>query len=208
MAAVTGAVAVTSLILRLAPGGWSALDWGFSERMRSGISTALQALSLIQGDAEGLSPALVATLYRTAEVQAQVFPAMLGLASLASLGVAWWIFVRLGFGSQRGLGPLREFRFNDHLVWLFIGGLVMLVAGGDGGAARAGSNAVVFMGALYALRGAAVVVFLGGGMSALGALLLALGLLFVAPVILAGALAIGLGDTWLDVRRRIREAAA
>lgn len=208
LGAVSGAAAGAALVLSGTPGGWSALDWRVGERMRGGIATALEAVRAVQGESEAFSPALVAAVYRTAEVQAQVFPAMLGLASLAALGVAWWIYVRLGFGSDRGLGPLGEFRFNDHLVWLFIGGLVLLVAGGEGAPGRAGSNAVVFMGALYALRGAAVVVFLGGGVTALGAMLLALGLLFVAPVILAGALVIGLGDTWLDIRRRIREAAA
>lgn len=205
LGAVTGAAAVAALILGVGS-GWSALDWGLGERLRSGIATAMTALRTVQGEA--LSPAVVGAIYQTAELQAQVFPAMLGLASLAALGVAWWIYVRLGFGSDRGLGPLREFRFNDHLVWLFIAGLLLLVGSGGGGAARIGSNTVVFMGALYALRGGAVVMFLGGGFSALGALLLALGLVFVAPVMLAGAMVIGLGDTWLDIRRRIRQAAA
>ena len=208
LGAVSGAAAAAVAVLGLSPGRWAVLDWRVGERMRAGISTALEAVRAVQGEGEALSPALVAAVYRTAEVQAQIFPATLGLASLAALGVAWWVYVRLGFGSDRGLGPMREFRFNDHLVWMFIAGLVLLVTGGESGPGRAGSNAVVFMGALYALRGTAVVVFLGGGVSALGALLLALGLLFVAPVVLAGALVIGLGDTWLDIRGRIREAAA
>ena len=36
---------------------------------------------------------------------------------------------------------------------------------------------------------------------------LALGLIFLPPVILMGALVIGLGDTWLDLRARARAAA-
>jgi hypothetical protein len=42
------------------------------------------------------------------------------------------------------------------------------------------------------------------GQSALSAVLLVLGLVFVAPVMMIGALVIGLGDTWLDLRARAR----
>ncbi len=208
LGSVAGATAVAATILGVRPGSWSTLDWSMAQRLRTGVETALDAIRAVRGEGQALSPGVVSTIYRTVEAQARVFPAMLGLASMAALGVAWWLYVRLAHGSDRGLGRLREFRFNDHLVWLFIGGLVLLVAGGHGGPARVGANAVVFMGALYALRGAAVVVFMGGGVSALGAFLLALGMLFLAPVLLAGAVMIGLGDTWLDIRRRIRQAAA
>lgn len=199
-----GAVAVALLA---GSGTWQALDWQIGERMRAGIGAALEAVRLLQ-EGGTLSPALVTAVYRTAEGQAQLFPALVALASLAALGVAWWLYLRLAQTSDRGLAPLREFRFNDHLVWLFIGGLVLAIAGGGEGLRRAGSNAVVFMGALYAVRGAAVVSFFGSGLSLFGTLLLLLGLLFVAPVILMGALVIGLGDTWLDLRTRARAMTA
>ena len=60
------------------------------------------------------------------------------------------------------------------------------------------------MGALYALRGAAVVLFLNGGLSLLGGVLVALAMVLMAPVVLAAALLIGLSDTWLDVRTKVR----
>jgi hypothetical protein len=150
----------------------------------------------------------VSAVYRTVEVQAAVFPALLGIASMASLGVAWWLYVRLSSGSDQGLGPLRDFRFNDHLVWLFIAGLVLVVIRWGDALAGVGANAVVFMGALYALRGAAVIMFLSGGLSLFGYVLVGLGLLFVPPLVLVGALVVGIGDTWLDVRNRTRSRAA
>ena len=73
---------------------------------------------------------------------------------------------------------------------------------------RTGWNAVAFMGALYALRGAAVVAFFGGGQTLFGLLALAVALILVAPVVLTGALVIGLGDTWLDLRGRARALMA
>jgi hypothetical protein len=165
----------------------------------------IDALETVRGEA--MTPDLVGAVQATAETQAQLFPALVGLASMAGLGLAWWLYVRLALGRRGALGPLRDFRFNDHWVWLFVGGLLALILGVGELGTRAGSNAVLFMGALYALRGAAVVLFVNGGISAFGVGLLALGMMFLAPVILAGALLIGLGDTWLDIRTRAARAA-
>jgi hypothetical protein len=63
------------------------------------------------------------------------------------------------------------------------------------------------MGGLYAVRGAAVVAFLSGGLSFVNGLFLAVAMLFVSPLVIGGALIIGLGDTWLDVRTQAEKAA-
>lgn len=175
--------------------------------MGEGVATAMEALRLLRGGG-ALPPALVTAVYETVEIQASVFPALLGITSMAALGVAWWGYVRLSSGSDQGLGPLRDFRFNDHLVWVFITGLVLILPRWGEIVARVGANAVVFMGALYAVRGAAVILFLSGGLSLLGYVLLVFGLLFVPPLVLMGALVIGLGDTWLDVRSKAGSGAA
>jgi hypothetical protein len=208
LAALAGAAGVTAAFLVASPGAWRVLDWSVAERMREGVATALDAVRVLRGGEAGLSPALVATVHQAAETQAHLFPALLALGSLAGLGVAWWMYVRLGLGVHGALAPVRRFRFNDQLVWLFVGGLVLLVAGLGEGWTRAGSNTVVFMGALYALRGAAVVLFVNGGISVLGLVVLGFGMLFLAPVILVGALFIGLGDTWLDLRAKAASRAA
>ena len=204
LGSVVGSVAVTALWVAVRPGSWNVLDWLVSEKIRRGMATALQAITLMQGEA-GVSTALVTTVYQAADAQASVFPAMLGLASMAALAVAWWFYVRLAHQDSDGLGPAREFRFNDHLIWLLISGLLLWVLGFGPGWSRAGSNAVVFMGALYALRGAAVVLFFYGGLSALGAVLFVLSLILMGPVIVGGAVMIGLGDTWLDLRTRAKK---
>jgi hypothetical protein len=103
------------------------------------------------------------------------------------------------------LSLLRYYRFNDHLVWVLVVGLVLLVTAMDEPLGRVGANAVVFMGALYALRGAAVVVFISGGVSLIGYVVTGVGLLLVPAMLLGGALVIGVGDTWLDVRGRVAE---
>jgi hypothetical protein len=207
LGAVVGATAAAAAFLALRSDAWGSVQWAIRDRMSDGVGTAMEAWRLMRGG-QALPPALVSAVYRTVEVQAAVFPALLGIASMASLGVAWWLYVRLSSGSDQGLGPLRDFRFNDHLVWLFIAGLVLVVIRWGDALAGVGANAVVFMGALYALRGAAVIMFLSGGLSLFGYVLVGLGLLFVPPLVLVGALVVGIGDTWLDVRNRTRSRAA
>jgi hypothetical protein len=121
--------------------------------------------------------------------------------------VAWWARGRLLGDRARGLSPLKDFRFNDHLVWVLVLGLLMLVLQ-LGGTARLGSNALVLIGALYALRGAAVFLFVSGGMSLLGYVAFVLLLVLVPPVMLGTAALIGIGDTWLDLRSRTADEAA
>jgi hypothetical protein len=41
--------------------------------------------------------------------------------------LAWWVFAKLSWSHGEGIGPLREFRFNDQLVWVFIAGLGFLL---------------------------------------------------------------------------------
>jgi hypothetical protein len=77
------------------------------------------------------------------------------------------------------------------------------------GAARAGYNLLLFMSALYALRGLAVFVFLArGAPTATSIVLGALATLLFYPVVFTAALLVGLGDTWLDVRGRVVAAAS
>jgi hypothetical protein len=206
LGSVAGAALVSAVVLAIRSGAWQAVEWVVQDRMVRAISGFLDAARLMRGG-KGLPPALVTTIYEAVDKQIAVFPAMLGLASVAALGVAWWAYVRLTTGNDQAVGPLRYFRFNDHLVWVFIGGVLLLVLRA-GAFARVGANAVVFMGALYAVRGAAVILFMSGGLSFFGYVLLVFGMLFVPPLILTGALVVGIGDTWLDVRKRLGSTRA
>lgn len=207
LASVGGAAAAAAGLLALQGGAWTAVEWAVKERLERGLGTALDALRVLGGGDEP-SPALVAAVQETVQAQTQVFPALLGVSTLAALGAAWWLYLRLSSGSDQGVGPLRDFRFNDHLVWVFILGLVLLVTSWGSAFSRVGANAVVFMGALYAVRGAAVIMFLSGGFSLFGYALLAFGLVFLPPLVLTGAMVVGIGDTWLDVRGRTRARSA
>ena len=144
-----------------------------------------------------------------------LFPALLALESLAGLALAWATYHRLGrtrLGAP--LKPLREFRFNDQLVWGLIVGITVLVLPTLAGARGVGSNLLLFFGALYAMRGLGVLAWFIAPQSL--ALTLTAGFLLLwAPfinvvvalgfiVLAVAALGLGLGDTWADWRNRVR----
>ena len=200
LGAVFGAFLGMALLFRARPGEWSLVEWLVRGRMELAMSSVLQAVRLNVGpDAVPLE--VEAQALEAVALQGWVFPALLGLASLAGLGVAWFLYKRISRSPEQAIRPLREFRFNDQLVWVLILGVTALLLT-SGVLERIGINAVVFMGALYAVRGAAVVLFLTGGLSILGLILLLVGFFLLAPLLVGGALFIGLGDTWFDLRRR------
>ena len=201
LAAVGGSGVVAGVFYLLRADAWSNLDWGVNDRLSVVLGNVLQGLEVVR-EGQAVSPALVAAVYRTVELQAAVFPAVLALESMAALGVAWWLYRRLGFHDDQGLAPVRQFAFNDHLVWVLIAGLVLVVTRMSDGAGRVGANLAVFMTALYALRGAGVVAFVNGGLSLFGALMFVLGVLFAAPVVVGFAALLGIADTWLNLRAR------
>ena len=141
---------------------------------------------------------------RIAERSSLVFPALLALESLAALGLAWALYHRVGrvrIGAP--LAAIREFRFNDQLIWGLVGGLALLVLPGVLPTVGLGANLLLFFGALYGMRGAGVALFFLAPGRFMTVLLVGVSVLFAgaAGVIFVG---LGLGDTWLDWRRRER----
>lgn len=154
-------------------------------------------------------------LTQVAETGVGLFPSLLLLESLVALALAWATFHRLSrtrLGAP--LGPLKDFRFNDQLVWGLIAGLAIVFVPALDFLGGTGRNLLVFFGALYAIRGFGVLSwFLAPG--ALAAALFVgfamlwwpvlnavavLGFVFLA----LAAFGLGLGDTWADWRRRAR----
>lgn len=144
-----------------------------------------------------------------------VFPALLALQSLLALALAWALYHRL---SRARLGaplrPLREFRFNDQLVWGLIVGLTIMFLPTLSTFRGVGKNLLVFFGALYAIRGLGVLAwFLAPGALAatltVGFAMLWLPVIQVVAAVgfvllILTALGLGLGDTWADWRSRAR----
>lgn len=201
LSALAAAVATTGVLMAMDGGGFTRLDEAVGEQIRGGAADALTAWSGAAGF-ERISEQTREMVLAVAEYQVTLYPALLALGSLAALGVAWWAFGRLGPGEQNPLGRLREFRFRDELVWLLIAAVVLLALPAGALATRAGQNLMMFMAALYALRGVAVLVMVGGVPGPLGLVVGALLVVFMYPFVMATAFLVGLSDTWLDIRAR------
>ncbi|HEY5218572.1 MAG TPA: DUF2232 domain-containing protein [Gemmatimonadaceae bacterium] len=144
-----------------------------------------------------------------------LYPSLLLLESLVALAIAWGMYHRLG-RARLGppLAPLREFRFNDQLVWGLIVGLTIVFLPTLSAFDLFGRNLLVFFGALYAVRGLAVLTwFLAPGVLGVAALIgfVMLWAPFLNVVAVLGflslalaAFGLGLGDTWADWRNRAR----
>src|SRR2546423_9816030 len=130
----------------------------------------------------------------------KLLPALLALESLAVLAFGWGLYRRLS-PVQIGppLSPLTDFRFNDQLVWgLAVGATLSLLPAFDEGK-NAGYNLLLFFGMLYLIRGTGVLAWIARGRYVL---IVVLGL--IPQVFIVVTLALGLGDTWIDLRRRAR----
>ncbi|MDP9176927.1 MAG: DUF2232 domain-containing protein [Gemmatimonadota bacterium] len=145
-------------------------------------------------------------------------PAVLALESLVALALGWSLYHRLNRAPiGPPLGQLRDFRFNDQLVWGVAVGASIYLLPAFAEARNAGLNILVFFGSLYVLRGLGILGWISKGR--VGRLVFAMVGAFVLAAILADALgflisplfpiaalafALGLGDTWLDWRAMIQ----
>lgn len=209
LAALSAATGSTALVLLAFRDGWEHLDQAVKEHLDASAAQVVAVMRRLAGPGAESDPwfgRMLDAVYYGAELQATVYPALVGLASLAGLGVAWWAYRRLACGERAPLGSLRDFRFDDNLVWLIVCGIVLLLLPLGAASFRAGSNMLVFMGALYALRGTAVLVALTGP-GPVGLVATATAVMFLFPRVMTAILVlVGLSDTWLDIRRRRRAA--
>ena len=138
------------------------------------------------------------------KVTSQLYPSLLALESLAVLALAWGLYHRVG-RARIGppLAPLKEFRFNDQLVWGLVAGVTAVAVPTLSVFRVAGLNLLLFFGALYALRGLGVLTWFFAPGRVMVALTIGLAI-FIWPLLGVFALGIGLGDTWLDWRSRPR----
>jgi len=140
-------------------------------------------------------------------VTERLFPALLALESLAALGLAWSLYHR---ASRTRIGPplrpLREFRFNDQLIWGVVLGVTLMVVPTLQEARGIGLNLVAFFGALYALRGLGVLDWFLAPRGFVR-MLFFIAIFLAWPVVSVFSLGLGLGDTWIDWRGRARPAA-
>ncbi|HEX9703651.1 MAG TPA: DUF2232 domain-containing protein [Gemmatimonadales bacterium] len=192
-------IATTALAWALVGGGF----WAGLHREASRAAN-LEAQRLLGDRIEVL--AMLDPLIRLAS---DMLPALLVLQTLAGLALAWQWHQRVSTKPLgEPLGAFRELRFSDHWVWGVVAAVAVWVAPWLAGLQTAALNLAVVTGALYLLRGAAIVAAFAEilGVST-GALVLGAAVTTVLTVpllvLVPGLWTLGLTDTWLEFRRRL-----
>lgn len=146
-----------------------------------------------------------ATLRHFPQRSTGLLPALLALESLAALAVAWATYSRFARTPPGPpLGALRDFRFNDQLIWGLAAGAAIYFVPAFADGRGAGLNLLVFFGALYLLRGVGVLSWVTREKWV--ATILIVLTIFVPELVGALALGVGVGDTWMDWRNRVQSA--
>ncbi|HET7249770.1 MAG TPA: DUF2232 domain-containing protein [Gemmatimonadales bacterium] len=203
----TGAL---GLLLR-GRGFWSEFHWSTVREMTTIVSTMTAIVITTAArlpNLATLAAGFVRFAPRLVQFLADVFPAFLLLSTLAALLLAWQWHVRIS-RQPLGLplGPFREFRFGDHWVWGLVLALVIWAVPKLTALKWVAVNIALVLGALYVLRGTAVVVAVAAavgmpawvlmvGAAAAGALVLPIFML------VPGLWTLGVFDTWLAFRQR------
>jgi len=170
----------------------------------------VQAMAGATGAEPGSASAAVDAFQTTADsvvgIIGEVLPGLVLLQSVAALAAAWALYRLLAAHPEgESLPGLREFRFNDHLVWGVVLALAALVTPVGTGILRPlGGSLATFFGGLYVARGLGILMALGAAAGVGGPFAALLGILafvFLLPLVLFSTLALGVTDTWVDWRR-------
>ena len=214
--ATVGIAAAAVAVLALArPAFGAAMDGWMAGQIREAaaasreLNEALKAVFGVGPAGEGTSSAATGLAIEAWLVRFElaIYPARFGLATTAALSLGWYFARRGGAGRPEDRPPLvREFAFRDELIWVLIGGLALLVLPLGTAAFRIGENATVFMGTLYLARGAAILGWMAAASvtSAWSWIVIGIGAVLAFPIVASTALMLGIGDTWLHVRERLR----
>jgi hypothetical protein len=152
----------------------------------------------------GSQAQLAADLARGIATAVDVWPAIHAIFALAGGWLAWTWYHRLATAPIGKAPPsFRQFTFSDHLVWLVIVSGAATLAPLPASVSLAAGNVLLFLLALYAGRGLAVIQTALVPAPIGLAIVLSIAAVLLLPLALIVATLIGLADTWLDLRRRM-----
>jgi hypothetical protein len=209
LSAAVAAVGLAALFLA-GPWAWGDVRFWVEHRTSFAVRVILAPFWLRASASGGAGVALVSDLERWFESSvrflADHYGAVLALQLMAGLGLAWVVYHRvMKHPIAAPAGRFRDFRFTEHIGWVAVAALTVVLVPRLAAAKLAAANLLLVTGALYALRGAAVAIFgltAAGGASAATALLAALAVVFILPAVVAGTIVLGVVDAGFDLRRR------
>lgn len=206
--AVGTAAAAAAVLLLVTSFSLPELRWLAERHYGLQARMVLETLQQMAGSAEGgadLVASAETSLNSLVQVVSVLLPALVLLQSVAALAAAWALYRWVARHPEGGpLPALREFRFSDHLIWGVVLALVALVLPGAQALRLFGGNLAAFFGGLYVVRGLGIVAALAAGAGVGGpiaAVMAAVVTIFLLPIVMFGALALGVTDTWIDWRK-------
>jgi len=187
--------------------GWPEVQTA-AARETSAFFSAQATAAASQGAAGDAARQVFTELAQRGEAVAALFPAILVLAALAGVALAWRLYQELASRPLiRTEGSFAAFRFGDQLVWIPVVALALLVLPlGDqvGGVSLRilAQNILLIAVALYCARGLAVFWTMARAAPRAIVLVLTLVAVFLSPFAVSGLALLGLADSWVDFRRR------
>lgn len=183
--------------------GWIGVETAFADMLRASYR-AMVDLAGREGTSRQDMERFVEQFIRAAPDVARVMPGVLAVQALLGVVLAWHWHHRISV-SPLGAPPGRftDFRFNDHLVWGAIFTLGMVLVPLPSPVAVFPVNLLIVWVGLYAARGLAVVVAFLAPAPVLLKVLAAGFALLLLPLVVGATVALGLADTWLDIRGKL-----
>lgn len=204
LAALALALLGTAACFLLFGWSWDRLHWWIAFHTGPALRLLLSSAAASSGGGAAFGAgnrAFEQFLDQTITASADLYPAAIGLQLLAGLVIGAALAARLvGEAAGRPPGRVSDFRFSEHLGWLLVLAVAILLLPGLGAGRLAALNVLVVIGTLYGIRGFAVLAY---GIRAMkgGAFLYAAALLAVFFV-LPGVVLLGVLDAGLNLRRR------
>jgi len=212
--AVAVAAAAGVFLVGVTSFSWGELRWLAQRHYGMQARMVLEMMSnALRGSDSGpdVLATLEATLNDMVALVGLILPGLVLLQSVAALAAAWALYRWIARHPEgEDLPRLREFRFSDHLIWGVVITLIALVVPGKEVLRDVGGNFAAFFGGLYVARGLGIVAALAaaGGMGgAFAGLLAAIVTVFLLPLVMFAALALGVTDTWVDWRKLAEKKA-
>src|SRR6185437_10692510 len=104
------------------------------------------------------------------------------------------------------LAPLKLFTFGDQLVWALVAGIALILVPTRDALAAIGTSVLIFFGTLYALRGYGIYAWFISRRVAVTSVAVAVAAFPLSLVTVPWAVGLGVSDTWIDWRRRLKHS--
>ncbi len=177
------------------------------DEMEKDASQVAQSFPNLSGMAHEVASRQAEIQQTLSEHAAPLYPAALALEALAALALAWALFHRLSrvrIGAP--LAPLKQFTFGDQLVWALVAGIALILVPSRAAVAAVGTSVLIFFGTLYALRGYGIYAWFISRRVAVTSMAVAVAAFPLSLVTVPWAVGLGVSDTWIDWRRRLKHS--